>query len=333
MTVSPPTFSDVLDAARLLQGRAVVTPLLNAPLLDARLGGRLFVKAEPLQKTGSFKFRGAYNAIARLSAEQRRRGVVAFSSGNHAQGMARAAAELSAPCVIVMPRDAPSIKVARTRAFGAEVVLYDRHGEDREAIGRRLSAERGLALIPPYDHPHVIAGQGTCGNELADQCLAAGIVPDAVLVPASGGGLVAGVSLAVARKLAGTKVYVCEPEGYDDHRRSLEAGRRVEVKPNAPSICDALLQPIPGEITFAINGRALAGGFAPPEREVRRAMAAAFAEFKLVVEPGGAVALAAVLSGAFDVRGKTAVVVCSGGNVDPALFAAVLAEHGVGAKE
>ncbi len=320
-----PTFDDVIDAARRLAGRAVVTPLLNAPLLDDALGGRLYIKAESLQKTGSFKFRGAYNRLSRLTAEEKARGVIAYSSGNHAQGVAAAARAVGCPAVIVMPADAPALKIARTKAFGAEVVLYDRYRDSRETIAADLRKKTPRVLVKPFDDPWIIAGQGTCGNEIADQCAAEGIVPDAVLVPAGGGGLVAGCGLALAAKLPGAAVYAVEPEHYDDHARSLAAGRIVAVDASVPSLCDALMSPAPGEITFALNRTALAAALAVGEAEVRRAMVAAFVHFKLVVEPGGAVALAAVLAGRYDLRGRTAVIVCSGGNVDPALFAEVLA--------
>jgi threonine dehydratase len=320
-----PDFAAIEDAARVIAAHATVTPLLESPLLNDSLGGRLLVKAEPLQRTGSFKFRGAYNRIARLGEAERRQGVVAFSSGNHAQGVAAAAQLVGAPAVIVMPADAPAIKVANTRAYGAEIVTYDRLREDREAIGRRIRDARGATLVPPYDDPFIIAGQGTVGLEIARQTRAAGIAVDAVASCASGGGLVAGIALALERTSPGTAVHVCEPAGFDDHARSLAAGTRVANAPGAQSICDALLAATPGEITFSINRRLLRGGIAVGDDDVLRAMAVAFREFKLVVEPGGAVALAAALSGRLPVAGRTVVVVCSGGNVDPATFARALA--------
>jgi threonine dehydratase len=315
-----PDFDWVRDAARQLAGKAVVTPLLESPAFSARLGFRLLAKAEPLQRTGSFKFRGAYNRISRLGDAERRRGVVTYSSGNHAQGVAHAAQLLGVPAVIVMPADAPAIKMANTRGYGAEVVTYDRFGESREEIGRRIRDQRGMTLVPPYDDPHVIAGQGTVGLELALQAQALGARLDAVLCGASGGGLIAGIGLAVRHESPSTAIWVCEPEGLDDHARSLEAGRPVANDPGARSICDALLAPTPGEITFPINRRQLAGGLVVGEEEVLRAMAAAFREFKIVVEPGGAVGLAAALAGRLPLAGKTVAVVCSGGNVDAATF-------------
>ncbi|MGO8919090.1 MAG: threonine/serine dehydratase [Stellaceae bacterium] len=320
-----PGIADLRAAAGRLAGRAVLTPLLEAPLLSARLGLRLLVKAETLQRTGSFKFRGAMNALLQLDERQRRAGVVAYSSGNHAQGVAAAAQLLGIPAIIVMPADAPAIKVANTRGYGAEVVLYDRWGESREAIGARLAAERGASLVPPYDDACVIAGQGTVGLEIAAQAAALGATLDALVVPASGGGLVAGCALALAADSPGTRIYSAEPEAADDLRRSLAAGERLANDPASRSICDALLAPMPGEITFAIHRRLLAGGLAASDAEILHAMAIAFAELKLVVEPGGAAALAAVLAGRLDAKGKTVAVVASGGNVDRETFARALA--------
>jgi threonine dehydratase len=318
--VSEPGIADLRAAAARLAGRAVVTPLLESSLLNERLGARLLVKAESLQRTGSFKFRGALNALLQLAPEQRRAGVVAYSSGNHAQGVAAAAQLLGIPAAIVMPADAPAIKIANTRGYGAEVVLYDRYRESREAIGNRLAAERGASLIPPYDDARVIAGQGTVGLEIAAQAEALRARLDAVIVPVSGGGLIAGCALALAAASPATKVYAAEPEGLDDLRRSLAAGKRVANEGAARSICDALLAPMPGEITFPIHRRLLAGGFAVSDEEVLAAMAAAFAELKLVIEPGGAAALAAALAGKLDIAGKTLAIVASGGNVDRETF-------------
>ena len=318
----PVRFEDLLEARRRLEGVVRRTPLLSSPLLDRRLGGRLLVKAECLQETGSFKLRGAYNAIA----ARRPRAVVAYSSGNHAQGVARAAALHGIPATIVMPGDAPELKRRRTEAFGAEVVVYDRMRERREAIGARIAREQSASLVPPYDDPLVIAGQGTVGLEIAEELLGRGMTPDLLLCPCGGGGLIAGVATAMRRIFPDCAPYCVEPEGFDDHRRSLEAGRRIENPGGAASICDALLAPAPGAITFAINRRLLAGGLAVSDVEVAEAMRVAFAEFKLVLEPGGAVALAALLAGRVVLEGRTAVVVLSGGNVDPALFARILAD-------
>lgn len=319
-----PTIADVEAAQRRIAGHAVVTPLLESPLLNARLGGRLLVKAESLQRTGSFKFRGAYNRLSQLGPEQRRRGVVAFSSGNHAQGVAHAAKLLGIPALIVMPLDAPGIKVRNTKAYGAEVLQYDRYTEDREAIGARLAAERGATVVPPFDDPDIIAGQGTVGLEIAEQARAMGASLDAVVANASGGGLIAGIALAMAAKSPKTDVYVAEPAAFDDYARSLKSGRRESNDPAARSICDSLLVSTPGEIPFAINSRLLKGGVVASDDEVRAAMAVAFSDLKLVVEPGGAVALAAVLTGRIPAAGRTIAVVCSGGNVDPETYAAAL---------
>jgi threonine dehydratase len=320
-----PAIADIRAAAERLAGRIVTTPLVESPLLNARLGLRLLVKAETLQRTGSFKFRGAMNAVLQLDPRQHRGGVVAFSSGNHAQGVAAAAQLLGIPAVIVMPADAPAIKVSNTRGYGAEVVFYDRWRDSREAIGARLAAERGALLVPPFDDARVIAGQGTAGLEIVAQAKALGATLDALVVPASGGGFLAGCALAVAAESPATKVYSAEPEAADDWRRSLAAGKRVANDPAARSICDALLVPSPGEITFAIGRGLVAGGLAASDAEVLRAVATAFAELKLVLEPSGAVGLAAILAGKLDARGKTVAVVASGGNVDREVFLKALA--------
>lgn len=328
MTASSlPDIGAVREAAARLHGKATRTPLLSSPRLDALLEGRLLVKAECLQRTGSFKFRGAYNALAQFDPAERRAGVVAYSSGNHAQGVAAAAQLLGMPALIVMPADAPAIKIANTRSYGAEVVLYDRHNESREELGARLAATRGAQLLPPFDDVRVIAGQGTIGLELAADAGALGLEIDAAVVSCSGGGLLAGCALALAEVSPQTAVYAAEPEGLDDMRRSLAAGKRLSNDPASRSICDALLAPQPGEITFALAQRHATGGVAVTDDEVRDAMRAAFGELKLVLEPGGAAALAAVLAGKIDARGRTLAVVASGGNVDRKVFATVLGAH------
>jgi threonine dehydratase len=321
-----PTIDDIRAAAQRLAGQAVVTPLVESPALNKRLGGRLLVKAETLQRTGSFKFRGAYNALVQLDERQRRAGVVTYSSGNHAQGVAAAAELLGIPATIVMPADAPAIKIANTKSYGAEVVLYDRYKESREAVGGKIAGARGATIVAPYDEPKVIAGQGTAGLEIAAQAKALGAELDAVIVCCGGGGLTAGCATAIASESPDTEIYIAEPEGFDDTRRSLIAGERRSNDPNARSICDALLAPTPGVLTFAINRRLVTAGYAVSDAEVRRAMATAFADLKLVVEPGGAAALAAVLSGKFAIEGKTVAVTASGGNVDRETFAAALAQ-------
>ena len=320
-----PTFDDVLAAADRLEGRAALTPLLENADLNARAGGRILLKPEVLQRTGSFKFRGACNFISQLDEPARRRGVIAYSSGNHAQGVAAAAALLGAPATIVMPADAPAIKIANTRSYGATVVTYDRWRENREAIAAGLAEESGAMLVPPYDHPWTIAGQGTVGLEIADQCATRGVTPDAVLVCCGGGGLTAGVALAMAARCPTTAVHPVEPAGFDDTARSLAAGHRVENDPAARSICDALLAPTPGELTFALNTRFTSSGLVVDDAAVRDAMRFAWRVLKLVVEPGGAVALAAALSGNVETAGRTVVVVLSGGNVDPETYCDIIA--------
>ena len=320
----PPSFADIESAARRLEGKAVFTPLLESPLLNERVGGRLLIKAEPLQRTGSFKFRGAYNRISRLDADQIKRGVVAFSSGNHAQGVAAAAHAFGAPAVIVMPSDAPAIKIANTRAWGAEVVLYDRYREDRDVVARDLAEQRGATLVPPFEHPLIIAGQGTVGLEIARQAEAADAELDAVLSPCGGGGLISGCALALAERAPGVEIYAVEPEGFDDTARSLASGSRQHSVEGAKTFCDALLAKTPGVLTFSINRKLLAGGLVVSDDEVAHAMGVALNYLKLVAEPGGATALAAALSRKFDCRGKTVAVIVSGGNVDPAVFAEAL---------
>ncbi len=322
-----PTFDDVLDAADRLAGLATETPLLRADALDEAAGGWVFVKAEALQRTGSFKFRGAYNRISRLTTDERRAGVVAFSSGNHAQGVAAAARMVGCPAVIVMPADAPRIKVEATRSYGAEVVFHDRFTQSREEIAARIADERGAVLVPSFDDPFVIAGQGTAGLEAVRQLQAMSMQADVLVCPVSGGGLIAGVAMAFEALSPATRLYAAEPAGFDDHAASLAAGRRIQSPPGARSLCDALLAPTPGALTFAINQRLLAGGLVVTDDEAMAAMAFAFRHLKLVVEPGGAVGLAALLSGKLPLEGRTAVVVASGGNVDPELYAQVLATH------
>ena len=321
---TPPTFDDVRAAAKRLDGLAVRTPLISHPALDAVTGGRILLKAENLQRVGAFKFRGAYNACVQVDRAEFPGGVVACSSGNHAQGVAHAATLLGMPSVIVMPADAPALKIARTRAFGAEVVLYDRLREDRDAIARNICGERRAAFVHPFDDARVMAGQGTVGLELMEQAKAMGATPDAVLVCCSGGGLAGGVAIAVKDANPATEVYTVEPAGFDDFARSLASGTRVRNESLGGSICDALMAPSPGEITFAVGQRTLAGGLAVTDDEVRAAMRFAFEELKLVLEPGGAVALTAALTAKLPVRGRTIACVLSGGNVDPTAFAAII---------
>lgn len=320
-----PVIDDVVAAARRLHGVARVTPLLRSDALDALAGGPLLVKAEPLQRTGSFKFRGAYNRISLLAPEARARGVVAWSSGNHAQGVAAAAAAFGVSATIVMPRDAPRSKRDGARALGAEIVFYDRESESREEIGAALARERGAPVVRPYDDPGVIAGQGTVGLEAAAQAARLGVRPARALVPCGGGGLVAGAALALRARVPGIAVHPVEPAGFDDTARSLAAGRRLSNPPDSRSICDALLAPEPGTIAFALNRRQLAPGLVVADDEARAAMRAAFRHLRIVVEPGGAVALAAALCGRVDCRDGATLVVLSGGNVDPRRFGEALA--------
>jgi len=320
---TPPGIADIRAAAARLSGLAMRTPLLESPALNERLGGRVLFKPEILQRTGSFKFRGAYNRIAGLSDAERARGVVAFSSGNHAQGVAAAAAMFGARAVIAMPADAPRTKTENVRRMGAEVVPFDRFSQDRAAVVRPW-VEQGMVLVPPFDDPFIIAGQGTIGLELVEQAGEMGATLDAVVAPCGGGGLSSGISVAVKDASPRTEIWAVEPEHFDDTRRSLERGTQVANEPGHTSICDALLTAEPGTITFAINRTTLAGAVAVSEDAVRQAMRAAMAELKLVVEPGGSVALAALLSGAVDVRGRCVAVVLSGGNVDPDAYAAIL---------
>jgi threonine dehydratase len=326
MTSRPlPTSADVDQAAQRLAGIALRTPLISSPVLDALTGGRIFLKAETLQRTGSFKFRGAYNKLSSIPQDRRAGGVVAFSSGNHAQGVAAAAGLLDMPAVIVMPHDAPRPKRERTAALGAEVVLYDRQREDREAIARDIAERRGATLVPPYDDLLVIAGQGTAGREIVEDLAEFGLAPDIVVVSASGGGLTAGIALAVKSRLPEARVYTAEPQDFDDHARSFRSGRRESNPALTGTICDALMARMPGELTFAINQILVGEGLSASDQEVAAAVAFAFRELKLVVEPGGAVALAALLAGKVDVRNKIAVAVLSGGNVDPELFHRLIA--------
>ena len=315
-----PTFADVDLAADRIRGVAVRTPLINAPVLDEHLRARVFLKAETLQRTGSFKFRGAYNKISSIAPERRAGGVVAYSSGNHAQGVAASAKLNGMRATIVMPADAPLAKRQRTQALGAEVVLYDRDREDRAAIAHKIADERGATLVPPFDDPLIIAGQGTIGREIVEDLSMLGLKPDLVLVGCSGGGLIAGTALGVKARVPDAVFYAVEPAGFDDTLRSFASGNRERNARMSGSICDALLTNRPGEITFPIN-RALVGqGLTVTDDEVARAVRYAFEELKLVVEPGGAVGLAAMLAGKVELAGKIVAGVLSGGNVDAEMF-------------
>jgi threonine dehydratase len=322
MIVTP---REVISAAERLIGLAVVTPLLEFPALNDRVGGRVLIKPETLQRVGAFKFRGAYNRLSRLSDDERERGVVAYSSGNHAQGVALAAKMLGIPAVIVMPSDAPAVKVAATEAYGAEVRFYDRVKEDREAISQAIADAMGAVIVPSFDDPYIIAGQGTVGLEIAQQARAMGVKLDLVAGPIGGGGLMGGVSEVLRARHPDAEIWGVEPAKFDDTRRSLEAGERVTAPFTGRSLCDALESPMPGKLTFPMLQKNLTGVTTVEDAEVAEAMRYAFNTLKLVVEPGGSVALAALLAGKIDLAGRTAAIILSGGNVDPDLFSKVIA--------
>jgi threonine dehydratase len=320
-----PTAADIEAAAKRLAGVAVRTPLISAPVLDDAVGARVFLKAETLQRTGSFKFRGAYNKISSIPPERRAAGVVAYSSGNHAQGVAAAARLLGMRATIVMPSDAPKAKRERTLALGAEVIPYDRNNEDRAGIAKKIMTDRGATLVPPYDDPLIIAGQGTIGAEIVEDLTRLSLVPDVVVVGASGGGLAAGISLGVKAKVPSAKFYVVEPEGFDDTLRSFASGKREANARMSGTICDALMSNTPGELTFPITRELIGQGTTVSDAEVGHAVRFAFRELKLVVEPGGAIGLAALLAGKIKIDGKIVVGVLSGGNVDTDLFERLIA--------
>jgi threonine dehydratase len=319
-----PEFRDIEKAAERLKGFAVRTPVIESPKLNALTGGRVLIKAECLQRTGSFKFRGAWNRISQLDPAANPGGVVAYSSGNHAQGVAAAAQIRGLPALIVMPADTPQIKQDNTRGFGAEVVTYDRATESREEIAERYMKERNAVMVPPFEDPHIIAGQGTAGLELAEEAQARGVNLDDVLVCCSGGGLTAGIALAMEAKVPSARVHSVEPAGFDDTLRSLRSGKREKNPRASGSICDALLTQQPGEMTFAINRRLLGEGYAVTDAEAAEAVRFAFEVLKLVIEPGGAVTLAALLSGKIATHGRSIGIIASGGNCDPALYARIL---------
>ncbi|MEO1710804.1 MAG: threonine/serine dehydratase [Pseudomonadota bacterium] len=328
-----PTIDDIEDAAERLRAVAVETPLVEHPALNAIAGGRILIKAENLQRTGSFKFRGAYNAVRQIADAiadatttkgETSGGVVAASSGNHAQGIAAAAKLCDLPAAIVMPSDAPPTKIERTRALGAEVILYDRATEDRIAIACDLAETRGAEFVHPFDNFDVIAGQGTTGLEIVEQAKAQGLEPDQVLVCCAGGGLTGGVATAVDALLPGVAIHPVEPEGFDDFKRSLESGMPETNERTSGSVCDALLVPRPGVRNFAIGQELFSPGLVVTDQEALDAVAFAFRELRLVAEPGGAVALAAVLTNKVKTVGRVTSIVISGGNIDAALLAKVI---------
>ena len=320
-----PVYEDIIGARERLLNHAVRTPLLESERLNKDTGARIFIKPEIMQKTGAFKFRGAYNRVAIIDGQTRKNGVVAYSSGNHGQAVALSAKMFDVPAVIVMPKDAPQLKIDSTRSHGAEIVFYDRQTDNRGAIAEAIALKRGLTLVRPYDDAQIIAGQGTIGLEVADDLDELGLVGDCLVAPAGGGGLLAGTALALSKRTPTMKVFAAEPSDFDDHRRSLAGGRRVSNAPAAPaSLADALMAETPGEITFKMNRALLAGGYAATDADIGHAMRVLFAHFKLIAEPAGATALAAILSNRSDFEGKTVVAICSGGNVEADLFARIL---------
>ncbi len=322
MVLKIPTYLDVVAARARLKGHAHVTPLLRHDLLDELSGANLFLKNETVQKSGAFKYRGAYSRLSLLNKAERKAGIVAFSSGNHAQGVALAAKELGISATIVMPNTAPLKKKQGTLSHGAKIVEYDPATTDREKIGVEIARKHGRILVPPFDDKYVIAGQGTCGIELLEQCAELNIAPDALITPVGGGGLCAGINLVFEQLSPHTKIYGGEPVNYDDHAKSLLAGKRVTNPPAPLSLCDALMSPTPGEITFPINQRLLNGIFPMTDEDCLRAMALAKETLDITLEPGGAIALAAALSRPKDIPSKSnIVVILSGGNVDDAVFA------------
>ncbi len=319
--------ADIEAAAERLEGVIVRTPLLQSAELDRVAGGTVLIKPECFQQIGSFKIRGAYNLLSQLTPEQAAKGVVAWSSGNHAQGVALAGKLLGIHAAIVMPEDAPAAKLENTRRLGGEIITYDRYTEDREAIARGVAAERGAEIVPSYEDERIIAGQGTAGLEIAQQAAELGLVVDNLLVCCGGGGLTAGCAIAMHASFPDADIYTVEPEDFDDTARSLDSGERVANSPDARSICDALLTDKPGQLTYDIMREHIAAGLTVSDAEVREAMRFAFRNLKVVVEPGGAVGLAAILAGKVDTAGKTTAIILSGGNVDAELFASIQTER------
>ena len=322
-----PTAETVLEAHTRLQGCVLTTPVLRNDVLDELAGARLFIKCENLQLTGSFKIRGAMNRLLQIPPERKAAGVVAFSSGNHAQGVARAARLLGMPALIVMPSDAPGVKMAGVRTDGADIHLYDRNTESREAIAERIARERGAVLVPSFDDPFIVEGQGSCGVEFARQTQELGAELDHIICCAGGGGLISGLALGFGASNPSTKIWTAEPEAHDDWRRSLDCGEIQMNEPGTRSICDAILTPSPGELTWALGKQLLAGGRAASDDQIRDAMRLAFRHLKLVVEPGGAAALACALHDLpAEAKGGNVGIIISGGNVDPKQFAAILTD-------
>jgi len=322
---SLPEYSDIVSAAKQLKGNAVRTPLLRSDVLDAQVKARVFIKAECLQRTGSFKFRGAFNRISRLTEDEKQVGVLAYSSGNHAQGIAASAKLNGTHAKILMPKDAPASKVEGVKFWGGEVVFFDRASESREDIAGQIAETEGRVLIPPYEDPYIMAGQGTAGLEAIEQMAEQDAEPDIAICPAGGGGLVAGVGLAIKHHHPDAQIWAAEPEGFDDHVRSLANGQREANDRLTGSICDAIITPTPGELTWQLNKHQLSGATAVSDDEALDAVAFAWRHLKIVIEPGAVVALAAILSGKLDVQGKSVCVLATGGNVDPEMFSRALA--------
>lgn len=309
-----PTYKDVVKAAKRLDGHAIKTKLIRSDAIDNMMGKTVWFKPECNQKVGAFKYRGGYNRLSAMNDEERRKGVVAYSSGNHAQGVSRAAKELGISAIIIMPEDAPAVKVAGVRNDGAELIFYDRGTESREEIAQRISQKKGRIIVPSYDDPYIIAGQGTVGLEIAKSR----VKFDALITCMGGGGLCAGISLALNELSPHTKIYGAEPEHYNDHQMSFESGKRVKLTASPATLCDALMTPQPGEMTWPINSKSLSGVFDVSDEQCLRAMAIAKRDLGVQLEPGGAVAMAALLSGALaqDNELQTICIILSGGNVD-----------------
>ncbi len=322
MAEHPVTLEDIRNAAAALEGVVVRTPVLENADVNAILGGRLLLKAENFQRTGAFKIRGAYNRILNLTAEERTRGTVSYSSGNHALGLAKAAQLLGSSAIIVMPSDAPAAKISATRALGAEIVTFDRDTERSADVVAQIQSQTGRIEVPPSAHGQVLAGAGTAALELLED---AGDL-DIVLVPCGGGGLTAATAVVMAEAFPKTQVFAAEPALFDDTRRSLEAGTRLANPLGQRTICDAIMTPIPNDVTFPINLDLLAGGVTATDDEVRAAMRFAFEHYKIVTEPGAVVGLAAILNGQVDIKGKTVATIITGGNIDTARFSALIGD-------
>lgn len=321
------SIDDVRSAASQIAGIAVRTPLIENIKLNDVAGGRVFVKAENLQHTGSFKFRGAYNRLSRLTAAEKAAGVLAFSSGNHAQGVARSAQLLGIEATIIMPEDAPALKLEATRGYGAKVVLYDRYTQDRETVAAEVAGDSGVVVVPPYNDPFIMAGQGTSALEVTEDLTKLGLTPDQALINCGGGGLASGSFTAYGHAFPDMQGYAVEPEEFDDVKRSLESGTIEQVDFSARSICDSLLTPSPGTLTFPVLLKNGVKGLTVSDDEARAAVSFAAKHLKLVGEPGGVVSLAAILAGKIETRGRITVCIISGGNIAPDMLSDCLRNH------